>query len=148
MSFRDNLISVSAFFCEKILHEKDNVASAIRIIDIITTTPPADGSTGFIEVAFAISFRAKPEFTGECIVNFIMINTVGERRTTGAVKLPFVSQANTEYGVPPTAANASLRITLEVKRYGTCYLCAEVEGDELIRVPLTVLPLKPPAETH
>jgi len=144
------LISANALLCEKILHEQDKVLSAIRIIDVFyVTKPPEDAPkevVSMIEPHCLAIFKTQPGHQEKHLVEFKVLNTKGELKSLGD---PVVAEfmARSEFGNDvPGGANAAIQISIVVKNYGTYYICVYVDGEEVTRAPLTILPLPKTAE--
>jgi hypothetical protein len=145
------LISTSLLVCENILVEKDQVTSAIRIVDIfyvppLPLLPPGilmspEIKENFVPIIQAWGFvqiRANANHHGEHDLEFRTINTVGEMLTIATARARFDS---TVEGAT-TGITASAQLNIGVKRFGTCFLCVYLDGEEIARTPFTVTQLK------
>ena len=144
------LISVSAFLCERILHEADKVLSAIRIVDVFYVPErPADApkeAVAMISPYCLVTLKAQPGHQGRHSVQMKMLSTKGEMSDLGeALATEFAVRF--EFGKSvPSGANISIQMNIIVKNYGTCYVCVYVDGEEITRTPLTILPPPKSAE--
>lgn len=144
------LISVGAFICERVLMEVDGVASAIRMIDIfrVAGVPPEaekDAPLPVVQMFCVVSMKAKPEERAKHTVGITIINTRGESTPQGdPVVVEFAGKP--EFGVnAPGGANIALQLNVAVRRFGTCYVCVFLDGEEVCRTPFTLIP-PPPVE--
>lgn len=130
------LISVSVLICERVLQEKDNVLSAIRIVDLFTVSPPPDpNALGAIQATALILLKAEVGYEGEHNLEVKLVNTVGEWSTLhGPQSETFKSSELTA----PSGVAFGVQFALGVKRFGTCYLCVFLDGTEIARAPITL----------
>jgi hypothetical protein len=145
------LISASLLVCEKVLVEKDQVTSAIRIVDIfyVPALPPLPPGVlmspeikeNFVPIVQAWGFvqiRANANYHREHDLEFRTINTIGEMLTIATAKARFESQIEGA----TTGITASAQLNIGVKRLGTCFLCVYLDGEEIARTPFTLTQLK------
>lgn len=126
---------IVAAFCEKLLIEKDDVSSAIRIVDQYTI--PSELPTGAppdalpeILVQGLISLRSG-DVVGTQKVKLIMENPLGERKELSPEGgWPAVFTGG-EHGV-----NIRLQFMLGVKNYGLCWFDVICDDELLTRMPL------------
>ncbi len=141
------LISVSLLVCERVLRELDNVLSAIRVVDVfyIPQKPPeAAGDLYPIIQAHALaSLRTTPGYSGKHVIRLRLINTVGESSVIGQEDLLFQNKPELENA--PSGGYITAQVNFGVKRFGTCYFCLDVDGEEISRVPITLVQM--PTET-
>jgi hypothetical protein len=147
MSLPSYLISASLLVCEKILIEKDQVTSAIRIVDIFYVPPlppipegivmseemkgqyvPVIQAWGFVQI------RANAGHYSEHDLEFRTINTIGEMLTIATAKARFDSHVEGA----TTGITASAQLNIGVKRLGTCFVCVYLDGEEVARTPFTL----------
>lgn len=122
------MISANLFFCEAVLFEKSS-NSAIRICDhfVIENLP--------LEVVVFIFFSVKAlvECPEECRYELRFTDTLGETSTL----------ANDVGGLPgrvtgiPGGFDVTVRLNLQVIRYGTSYVSAFVDDVEVVRTCLS-----------
>ncbi len=138
------LISASIFVCERILHEADGVVSAIRIVDIfyVPEPPPSmpENALPLVQAYGCAILKSVAGHNEEHSIQLKMINTIGEITVVGEpVKTRIGSTAGLEK--VPGGATINAQLNIGVKRLGTCYLCVEVDGEEVTRAPFTLLRL-------
>jgi hypothetical protein len=144
------LISISAILCEKVLHEADGVNSAIRIVDVFYVgAKPVDAPEEvfpFVQAYALVSLRAAPGHNQEHEFVFKLLNTVGELTTLGAPMR--VNMLSTLGATVPGGLTASIQVNIAVKRFGTCFLCVYLDGEEVTRIPITLLPAPAPNKSE
>lgn len=141
MSYPVDKIFASVLVCERVLHEHDGVNSAIRIVDVIYVPD----SAGFRDDAFAVVqayglvvAKAVPGYHEEHLITVKLINTVGE--VSAVLPRPFTADFRSKLGEEvPGGFTINIQLNLAVKRFGTCYLCVEIDGQEATRTPITLL---------
>lgn len=127
----------AAYFCEQILEERDNVLSAIRIVDTYTITPPTPGTVmppdapfGFVVVRGLISLKSG-DVVGNGRVGLIMHKPTGEVVTLSPEGgWPAMMQGG-EHGF-----NIRLNFGLGVKNFGLLWFDVTWNGEVLTRIPL------------
>jgi hypothetical protein len=133
------VISASVFVCRYTLQEPDGVVSAIRIVDVfyVSEKPPEfpESAVPIVQAFACVIIRTVPDHTEEHSLQVKMINTVGEINDLSAplqVKLAgMVENA-------PGGATINLQLNIGVKRFGTCYVCVYLDGEEVARAPITL----------
>ena len=136
------LISANVMVCERILHEADGVISAIRLVDLFTVSEPGpDAPAGVVPgvQAYAlVMFKATPEHTAEHSLEIKLLNTAGELVSLGdPANVTFSTLPELE-GKVPKGMTINIQLNLAVKRYGTCYICVSLDGEEVARTPFTL----------
>ena len=136
------LISASAFLCERILQEPDSVLSAIRIVDVFYVPElPAyapEGTAVVAELHCLVILKAHPGYRDRNSIEFKLLNTKGDLTPLGDASMTdFAGRLGNDV---PGGANITLKLNLGVKNFGTCYICVYLDGEEIIRVPFTLLP--------
>ena len=139
------IISASAFLCERILQEADGVLSAIRIVDVFYCPEiPADAPEGAVVLAqphCLVMLKAQPGYREQHSIGFKLLTAKGELKPLGdTVTTDF---AITKLGLGddvPGGASVTIKLNIGVKNFGTCYVCVYVDGEEITRVPFTLLP--------
>ncbi|MGE0359956.1 MAG: hypothetical protein AB7H93_08250 [Vicinamibacterales bacterium] len=127
-----------AAFCEKLLIEADNVASAIRIVDTyklgeVPDIPP--GLSGVevvpvIELNGVIAIKSG-DVTGEHRIDLVMENPLGERKKISPDGgWPILLNGGVH------GANIKLKFPLGVKNYGLCWFDVLFDDALLTRMPL------------
>jgi hypothetical protein len=145
------LISASLLVCDRVLLEKDEVSSAIRIIDVfyvpalpplppgLILPPEMQDKYGPLLTAYGlVQIRAKAGHRDEHDLEFRIINTAGEESIVASAKAKFDSHIEGA----TTGITASAQINMFVKRFGTCFLCIYLDGNEITRTPFTLAPRK------
>jgi hypothetical protein len=139
------LISASLVLCEKVLIEQEGVPSAIRMIDIFYVSPVPPGVTlppgmtedncmPLIQAYALLLLKAKTGHLEEHDLEFRLINTLGETSTVSVARGGFKSPI----ADATTGLTVNAQISIAVKKYGTCYLCVLLDGEEIIRTPFTL----------
>jgi hypothetical protein len=147
MALPPYLISASLLVCDRVLVEKDEVTSAIRIVDVfylpeLPPVPPGVSLSPEIQEKYApilttyglAQIKADAGYCGEHDIEFRIINTSGEESLAAAAKGKFVSHIEGA----TTGLTASIQINILVKRFGTCFLCLYLDGNEITRTPFTL----------
>jgi len=142
------LISASIFTCERVLQEKDEVISAIRLVEVyfVASQPPPEVADLDINeppppnlpviVTYAIArVLAVPGYTGFHKLQVKIINTRDELIDLGQqAELPFGSSVP----IAPPSMGFIAQIKLAVRNLGVCYLCLYLDGEEVARHALTI----------
>jgi len=145
------IISVNLFVCERTLVEADGVLSAIRLIDIFFV--PGERPIGVPEEAMPLVqaygcalLKTKPGYVGEHSLQMKILNTIGEMTSTGD---PATVKLFSKLGMEevPGGVSIAIQLNIGVKRFGTCYLCLFLDGEEIARSPFTLLPQPPTAKS-
>jgi hypothetical protein len=127
----------AAFLCERIIQEKDDVVSIIRIVDTFTIQkPPADlpaPITPAIALTMMISFKAF-EAKGEYTLKLILRDASGKPLVSAAqvdpsFQVKFTGERR-EDGV-----NVFANFQLPVNALGSFYFDVLVDGEAVTRVP-------------
>lgn len=121
----------AAFLCENILQEKDNVISAIRIVDVFFTEEryeaveeepiPASIARGLL------LFRGGP---GEFNATIKVIAPDGKEDVVATVNIP-LRGGNHSY-------NVKLIIPVPLNKVGSFQMKVDLEGETLIQIPFEV----------
>lgn len=137
-----DLISVSAIVCDKILTEKDDAVSAIRIVDVFLIPESIHKSSGehpAYGVQFYILLVIKAKDVGKMRVVLRLQSPSGEERPLRS-SLPEEVTLTSKFpnsGIP-VGHTLTLQVNLEAKPLGTYYVRVEIDGKERIRVPFTL----------
>jgi hypothetical protein len=139
------VLSAAAIVCERFLLEKDEVFSAIRIIDVFLV--PKEIPQGLhMEVSFLILIRAKGE--GEARLALKLIDPVGKERKVAADKsnVPDRVVATKKFDDPeiPTGISLAVHLNVEPKPLGTYCLRLELDGSEKASAYFTLIPQPSP----
>jgi hypothetical protein len=125
-----------ACFCENVLQEKDEVLSAIRIVDTYYLPPLPegielpDGLRGVIMLTGLISLKAG-DVTGPGTIGLVMNKVTGERAEISPPGGWPVVLNGGEHG-----ANVRMQIPLGVKNFGLVWFDVLWNGEVLTRIPL------------
>ena len=138
-----------ACFCENVLTEKDDVVSAIRIVDTYTIPPlpdgvevPPDAARGLIILRGLISLKSG-DVIGSATIRLFMNRVTGERVQIGPAEGFHVEMIGGHHGV-----NLNLQIPLAVKNFGLVWFDV-VWGDEVLtRMPLMLQQAQPPDDAN
>ena len=125
---------IAAFFCEKVLQEKDGVLTAIRIFDRISVQWP-QGATPTDDVSIAVTLLTL--LKGNGFVGPAKISISGEG-PSGRVLNHGVSDIDVVFGSIDPAVNVIANVTLAVKEDGVHWFAVALNGEELTRTPLHV----------
>jgi hypothetical protein len=136
ITFPEGPYLAMACLCEHILEEKDNVMSAIRIVDRYELTVPSeavDNSDAVfpLDINGLISFKSGG-FKGQKELTITLINPSGEKPGN-----PFKAQLRFEGN--EHGANVKLRFTLPAKEQGVYWLNIELDGELMSRIPLRII---------
>ena len=121
-----------AAVCEKVLTEKDNVLSAIRLVDtLFTTSDPPTNLPDNVKAGAAISILVSlksGDVTGQHEVQVRVLKPTGEAKDLG--KWPVILNGG-EHG-----ANLIINLMFETTDYGLWWFEVVWEGEILTRIPL------------
>lgn len=123
----------AACICEKVIQDKDDIFSLIRIVDTYYLQPIKDvpeGAVGAIELSVFVSVKSG-DLNGSYEMSLALRNPIGEVKKLTEKPLPVVLTGG-EHGF-----NLNVHFMLEVKRFGLFWFDV-IWGDEL----LTSIPLK------
>lgn len=142
-----NIIAVSAFICEKLLRETDGVLTAVRLVDLFfvpelpTSMPDEATFPGpFISAVAVVSIKSAPGDTSEHLIEMKIMKPDGETKVLGE---PTPGRFESRLGSRvPGGLTAAVQMNLNLRRamIGQHYLCVSVDGEEVTRVPFTLLP--------
>lgn len=141
MPLPEFILTANILVCERLLLEQDGIASAIRVVDIfyvgLPENLPAD-SVPMIQTYAWMQLKSEPGHSGKHGVQIRLINTVGE--SSVIVEKPDATfEAKPGLEELPRAISLVVQLNLAVKRFGTCYVCVDVDGEEVARTPFTLL---------
>jgi hypothetical protein len=136
------LVSASAFVCERILREEDGVPSAIRIADIFTLPQWSPSVPTWLQVVdmnlFVIIKVLNVDPSEEHTVSVILT------RPNGHQSQVFVNQKVTFSQLPghpeiPAGATLGLQVNVTGDVMGVHYFEVFLQGDSLAKVAFTLL---------
>jgi hypothetical protein len=140
MALPPEAISASLFICEKALFEEDRVVSAIRLVDIFYVNErPAhlpEKIQPAVEAVAILMVKCKPEDPKEFEISTKLITPDGTEHEVG--KKHRVNTASKVSGVPG-GMTVRIHLSVAISGYGTYYLCALLDGEEVSRVPFSIL---------
>jgi hypothetical protein len=132
----------AALLCEKVLHEKDESLSLIRIADKIQyrldgPALPA-GLKPMISLHGLVSLKSGP-VVGEHRVVVVIQRPAGDRKEVAGYDVKFLGEDQGQ--------NVILNISLGIEQDGLYWFDVLFDGEVLTRIPLmiTPMPLPPPA---
>jgi len=139
----------AAFFCEKILYEKDDVLSAVRLVDtFFVTLPPnlPEEATPVIQLTALIGFKQaapsdKPE---KHQLQILMHAPSGPKSLQAAPDILFKPNEQA------AGANIVLHIATNAKEFGLYWTDVLLDGELVTRIPFKLLaaPICPPETIH
>jgi len=123
-----------AVICERILVEKDDVISLVRIFDRLTIKPPSENTpTPSIPFWLAISFRAG-RFRGKVAVTMKMISPSNQTVWESTASLTFLNEKDDEQ-----ASNLLGNLNVPAAEEGTYWLEVALENKTITQVPLRIV---------
>lgn len=134
-----------AFFCEKLLDEKDDVVSAIRIIDRVmigaqTPNAPADLPPGVMDLTLVMLFKSG-QARGRQTVQVVLERPNGLREDPHRIGVLFEGEDR--------GANVIFQLRLGVQSEGLHWFDVFVDDHFMTRVPLRVVyQPSPTTRTH
>ncbi len=127
----------AAFVCERVLQEKDEVLSAIRIVDTLwVSRPPEDlpvETTPAIQVTILLSFKKTgpgPAERHELTLQLIPPSGPAAQKQTAPLLFP-----ESDIG----GANLIANMMVPIKQLGLFWLDVSLDGEPVTRVPFRVL---------
>lgn len=148
------LTAASAFLCERVLIEKDDAISAIRIVDIYFVPEPTaeardlkigdpipPGTTQLMFYVVAM-LQAAPEYKGSHKVEIRVLSSRGEWNEVRGPMYDLTFEQKIA-GVP-AVEKVLVQMNLIVRNLGTAYICVFLDEREVVRTPLTTALLRTP----
>jgi hypothetical protein len=130
---------VSGFLCERVMTEKDDIPSAIRMVDLFYVPDGLPEGTGIQFWAF-VMLKIVPVPEVKAKVSISIVNSKGERQSLppptpdGMIELsPFQGDRSVPGGI-----TLILQFNVIPKNLGTCYVEVDVDGENAIRIPFTL----------
>jgi|SRR5579863_7675811 len=109
---------VSAFTCERVLREKDDVLSAIRLVDVFFV--PEDAPVGAVIQFYAfVSLKIVPAPDEEITLGLTLIRPTGEREHVPAPSGPTKIQKFRDDPSVPVGVTIIMQVSVKVKDMGT-----------------------------
>jgi hypothetical protein len=138
----------AAFLCERVLQEKDDVLTAIRIIDTLYVSIPPN-----------LPPEAKPVIQITALLGFKKASPSSEiekHQATVRLRSPLgkeIPENSRDLFFQPgdiAGANLILNINMEVEEFGLFWLDVSVDGELVTRIPFRLLekPANPPETIH
>jgi hypothetical protein len=127
---------VAAVFCDKVLHEKDGVLSAIRIVDRLTAVlevPPGAAEPPAIQASLTLLVVLRNgSFKGSGKLSITATAPSGNPLANNPAPV------DVEFKSPHTGANVIATVSIPVKEEGAFWFDVLFEGRILMRTPLYV----------
>jgi len=143
MPLPGGLVSAALITCERALIERDNVVSAVRLVDVFYVQETAnlpEKLSGVVQLYAVLALKVgSAASTGEHEVTLELIRPDGVRDEVG--KKYSVNFAPRIDGVPgghTIITQLNVRCG-EPQSFGTYQICAFLDRDELARTPFTIL---------
>jgi hypothetical protein len=147
-----NLISATAFICERTLIEKDDVMSAIRLVDLFYVTEfqiqegkpvppqPIPGRSigqAFVSMFLVIILKAQPGDQSSHSLILRITNPAGEEKNVDDVPV----QANFTSKLPDVSGGFTLvaQLNVQPKLMGSYNVRVLLDGEEVCRAPFSIL---------
>ncbi len=126
----------AALFCERVLVEKDNVTSIVRVIDQVTHTaagpePPEELPPFNYELQMLVMLKPGGA-TGRSTFTIVMEGPDGLKRELGSGTVNFV-------GGPNQGANLHIRLSPTFEQDGLYWFDVLLDNALMTRIPLAVL---------
>jgi hypothetical protein len=137
---------VIAFICERVLIEKDDIPSIVRMVDVFFIPEGAPPEAPFRFYLF-VSVKTLPAKGKKITLSVTLINTLGER---DRLPDPDTSEPPVFRNDPsvPTGTLLIAQISVVPKHMGTCFLEVEVNGKVEATVPFTLRRPDPVQDTE
>jgi len=137
-----DVLSFTAFTCERILQEMDGSISAIRLIDIFRVPVPIPPDFQIVFWLVAIAKYGIGQKPGEADFKLTQIRTNGERKDLGTHKAAsLINEIDGQLVVP--GLGLIVQFNMKVDTIGTDYIEIELDGRLCAKLPITLLATKP-----
>ena len=146
------LTSANLILCERFLLEKDEVLSAIRLIEVFVVTPPSPEAAAWEQGnpippnaqklrAFVVGhIKATVGYTGTHRMSVRILNTRNEW-----IEMPEqIAIFSSRFADAPAAIGMIAEITVIVRNYGTNYVCLFLDDEEVARTSFTITAIPEP----
>jgi hypothetical protein len=147
------LTSANVILCERFLLEKDEVLSAIRLIEIFPVPSPPPEVTDWkegdpippnasrIRVFVIGNIKAAVGYTGTHRISVRILNSRNEWTAMPEETSTFSSR----FPDAPPVIGFIVDLQMVARKYGTSYVCLFLDGEEVARTSLTITaPLQMP----
>src|ERR1019366_3212983 len=140
------LTSANVILCERFLLEKDEVLSAIRLVEVFTAPPPTPEAIDWkhgdpiapgamkVRVFFVANIKATVGYTGTHRASVRVLNSRNEWTAMPEENVSFTSR----FADAPPAVGMIAEIQVIVRNYGTSYVCLFLDDEEIARTSLTI----------
>lgn len=138
----------AAFLCERILHERDGVLTAIRIVDTFNVTLPPSlppDAKPVIQITGLLSFKkSSPGAEAERHQAELRLRMPSGREHPPAV-FDVLFKPEEMAG-----ANQIVQMNIGVEEFGLHWLAVLLDGEPITRIPFRLLPatISPPETIH
>ena len=138
----EHFLSANLFACEKVLLEKDGVASIIRVFDAIHFAVPVGLSPeqGKVDMNLFAQIKTDPEYSAEHSVQLYLVRPNGDRVSAGDPRKVVISTS-----VPGAAGGFTVTATIGVvtSQIGVHHFVLAVEGNDIARTAFTMVLQRP-----
>jgi hypothetical protein len=136
------LVSAFAFLCQQVLTEKDNVNSAIRIVEIfsVTNALPVDEEGKFVAplpMCLYVNIRLTADDDDPHSISYTLVRPDGESRDHPVVQNQIASPSR--YPSVDRMFVVIGQIAVEVKQLGNHQIKIQLDGQEVARTFFTVV---------
>jgi len=129
---------VSAFLCERVLQEHDNIISAIRIVDIFQVPKKLAEHTA-VSFYAVVSLRTVPVPDEQVRVKIAMVQVSGDREyLPDPPGQPYDLRKLTPDPSLPGGVSLIVQLNLRPAHEGLCFLEIEIDGEIAVRIPFTI----------
>jgi hypothetical protein len=136
------LLSLNVLLCEKLLYERDQVISAIRIVEVFSVPLNPDlplDKQGPLMFVLA-SGKVPADDEAEHLIELFLIRPDGETKPVGEpIKSVFPGQPGF-----PRGFNIGFQLVVLATQMGIHYISVRFDGDEVRRVPFILQPFQAP----
>jgi hypothetical protein len=134
-----NTLIVNAVLCERVLREKDDVLTAVRMVDAVLFNAGTAPKVDFVVLAFV-----KSDVAQSVNLTIQLTSPSGSLKVLGTRPLTLGSQFGPS---APQAMTAVIELSLRVRDEGTYWIDVLVDGEPKTRLPFTLVP-RPLEETQ
>lgn len=138
------IISANVLVCERVLYEADGVLSAIRMIDVFYVSPEKpkgvpDQALPLLQASICAMLKSVPGHEEEHTFEIQLINTLGKASVLAG---PIKSKLGASVGMEslPGGLGMNTNLNLSAQHTGTCYVLLLVDGQEVARTPISIVP--------